>query len=237
MAEESPQPTQADGGWNPVRGVKEILLAPRSFYAGMPARGGVAEALLFLLVLEVIAGIVKGAGYLYTGGPATMQVLWGIMFFPFLVVLFSFVMAGFLWLVWFLLGSRLPYETAYRCFAFTAAIAPVTTLVQVIPTAVGLDPEVGWLVSMGLHLAWMMVLLAIASEEVHEIPRWGSRVAFSLLGVALLGSWGYGEHWVRTLPDLPLQQMEEGRSGQAEPEQRRQQMQRQLERSQEPQRP
>jgi hypothetical protein len=212
--------------------VKEILLAPRTFYAGMPARGGVAEALIFLLVLEVIAGIIKGAGYLYTGGPATMQVLWGIMFFPFLVVLFSFVVAGLLWLVWFLLGSRLPYETAYRCFAFTAAIAPVTTLVQVIPTAVGLDSGVGWLVSMGLHLAWMMVLLAIASEEVHEIPRWRSRITFSVLGIALLGSWGYGEHWVRTLPDIPMQQMEERDSAQGEAGQRREQMQRQLERSQ-----
>jgi hypothetical protein len=209
--------------------VKEILLEPRTFYAAMPARGGVAEALIFLLVLEVIAGIIKGAGYLVTGGPATMQVLWGGMFFPFLVALFSFVVAGLLWALWLLLGSRLPYETAFRCFAFTAAIAPVTTLVHVVPEVAGVGAEAGWLLSMGLHLAWIVVLLAIASEEVHEVPRWRSRIAFGALGALLLAGWGYGEHWVRTLPEISAQPMGEAAPSAGDPEERRQQLQRRME--------
>ena len=224
MAEENPQQTGADGGWNPVRGVKDILLAPRSFYAAMPARGGVAEALLFLLVLEVIAGIVKGAYYLIAGGqaPATMYVLWGVMFYPFAIALLSFVVAGVLWLVWLALGSRLPYETAYRCFAFTAAIAPVTTLL-------GPVPYLGW----GLHIVWVAILLAIASEEVHELPRLRSRLTFGVLGLALLASWGYLEHTARNYPERLAPQLRQGDGPMGEPGERRQHMQRELERAQE----
>lgn len=226
MAEESPQ-GQAAAGWSPVRGVKEILVAPRTFYAGMPARGGVAEALIFLLVLEVIAGIVKGAFYMITGGqaPATMYVLWGVMFYPFAVALLSFAVAGVLWLVWFLLGSRLPYETAYRCFAFTAAIAPVTTLL-------GAVPYLGW----GVHLLWTFALLAIASEEVHELPRLRSRLTFGVLGVLLVAGWGYLEYTARNYPERLAPQLREGEmpmEGEGASERRRR-MQQGMERAQEP---
>lgn len=223
MAEEDPQQTNG-AGWDPVRGVRDILLAPRAFYATMPARGGVAEALIFLLVLEVIAGIVKGAMYMVGGGqaPATMYVLWGVMFYPFAVALVSFAVAGILWLVWFLLGSRLPYETAYRCFAFTAAIAPVTTLLDVVP-------YLGW----GVHILWAAVLLAIASEEVHGIPALRARITFGVLGVALLAGWGSLEHTARNYPERLAPGLEQGEAPGGGADERRREMQRQLERSQE----
>lgn len=54
---------------------------------------------------------------------------------PIAVAIGSFIGAAILFVIWKLMGSQEDYETAYRCGAYLMALAPITTLINVIPYA------------------------------------------------------------------------------------------------------
>jgi len=56
------------------------------------------------------------------------------------------------------MGSQESFETSYRGMAYTAAIMPITTVLNLLPYLGGV-----------LGLVWMTYLLVVISTEVHEI--------------------------------------------------------------------
>ena len=151
--------------------VKDVILAPVDFYRGMAKSGGFGEPLIFAVVMGVASGLVQAVlGLLHFGAVASVgMALASVIITPVVVLIFGFVGAAIMFVIWKLMGSNESYETAYRCGAYAAAISPITALL-------GIIPYVGSLVG----LAWMLYLIVTASVEVHKIP---SKKAWQVFGI------------------------------------------------------
>ena len=151
--------------------VKSVILAPVDFYRGMAKSGGFGDPLIFAVVMGVAGGLVQAVlGLLHFGAVVSVgMALASVIITPIMVLIFGFIGAAIMFVIWKLMGSNESYETAYRCGAYAAAISPITALL-------GIIPYVGSL----LGLAWMLYLIVTASVEVHKIP---SKKAWQVFGI------------------------------------------------------
>jgi hypothetical protein len=151
----------------------KIITNPVDFYRNMRRTGGFVEPLIYMIILGVAAGLLRcllglfGMGMVGTAFAA----LGMIIIYPILAALFGFIMGGILFAIWKVIGSEESYETAYRCGAYMAAIAPITTLFSLIP-------YLGTLISLG----WTTYLLVVASIEVHRIEDKKAWMVFGIIG-------------------------------------------------------
>lgn len=138
----------------------EVITRPREFYARMPRTGGFLQPLVFMIALGIVSGLVISilslinlapAGTMFTG-------LASFIIMPVVVGIFGFIAAAILFIIWKIMGSQESYETAYRSMAYTAAIMPITTVLNFIPY-----------IGVVIGLLWVTYLLVVASTEVHSI--------------------------------------------------------------------
>lgn len=154
----------------------KVITTPAEFFRSMPKSGGFGDPLVFLVVMSFISGVIQAVLGLFklVGFGSVGMSLASIVMTPVMALIFGFVGAGILFVIWKLMGSQESYETAYRCAAYTSALSPFTTLLQLVPFA-------GPLVS----LAWMTVLLIAASVEVHRIAAKTARLVFCIIALVL----------------------------------------------------
>ncbi len=140
--------------------VQKVIKNPAEFYREMPRSGGFVEPLVFAICMGVVAGLVRAVfGILGLEFAETFfMAIASIVIVPIFVVIFSFIGAGILFLIWKAMGSQEEYEVSFRCMAYAAAISPITSVLHIIPY---LGPILG--------LVWMAYLLVNASVEVHKI--------------------------------------------------------------------
>ncbi len=98
-----------------------------------------------------------------------------IILLPLVIGIFGFVGAAILFIIWKIMGSQEPYETAYRCAAYISALTPITSLI-------GLIPYIGG--AIGIALATYFIV--IASIEVHKIPSQKAWLVFGIIGAILV---------------------------------------------------
>jgi len=152
------------------------LINPPKFFADMERTGGYLEPLVFAVSAGLAAGIVRmvlglvGWGFYMTAGAALVA----IVLTPIFVGIGSFIGSGIFYLIWQAMGSKAPFETAYRCAAYVTAIAPFAVLIRLIPYAGGV-----------IALAWGCWLLVVASEKVHGIARNKALVVFGAVFAVL----------------------------------------------------
>ena len=151
---------------------KQVIVNPAGFYRGMAKSGGFGAPLTFAVVLGVVTGLVQAVLGIVHLGPAVSvaMALGSIVIMPIMVLIFGFVGAAIVFVVWKLMGSNESYETAYRCGAYASAISPITAVASLIP-------GVGSLVGLG----WMTYLLVMASIEVHKIPAKKAWLVFGII--------------------------------------------------------
>ena len=167
-----------------------VLTNPVGFYQGMSKSGGLIDPLIFMVVLAVVAGVLSWLSSMFGLGMAGAMAggLMMIILFPVLVVIFGFIGAAIAYGIWKMMGSQENFETAFRCIAYAAAIAPVTALLNLIP-------YLGALVS----ALWPMALLAIASIHVHRRSVQASWAVFGAIGILFALISVGGEHTSRQL--------------------------------------
>ncbi|MFQ5549080.1 MAG: YIP1 family protein [Woeseia sp.] len=167
-----------------------LITNPVGFYQGMAKSGGLVEPLIFMVVLAVVAGVLSAvlslAGFGMAGAMAGGLI--AIILVPVFVVIFGFVGAAIAYVIWKMMGSQQDFETAFRCVAYTAAIAPVTAVLNLVP-------YIGSLAS----ALWPMALLAIASIHVHRRSVQVSWAVFGIIGVILAFISVSGEYTSRQL--------------------------------------
>ena len=170
----------------------KVITNPVEFYQGLAKSGGLLEPLVFMIVLSVVAGILSAV--LSVVGLGAVGVMAGgliaIIMVPIFVVIFGFIAAAIAYGIWKLLGSAEDFETAFRCVAYTAAIAPVTSVLNLIPY---LGSLIGAL--------WPMALLALASIHVHRRSVRSSWLVFGAIGIVFALINVSGEHGSRTVKD------------------------------------
>jgi hypothetical protein len=148
-----------------------VITKPADFYRGMAKSGGFGDPLIFLVVMGVIAGVIRAVLGLFHFGMvgSALVALGSIILVPIAVLIFGFVWAAILYVIWKLMGSNESYETAYRCSAYASAISPILAIL-------GIIPFVGSLIG----LAWMLFLLVTSSVEVHKIA---AKTAWMVFGI------------------------------------------------------
>ena len=152
-----------------------VITNPAAFFREMPQQGGFANPLIFLLVSAFISGLVQAVltllglehGMMGYAAPILGPILSGI---------FGFLVAGVLYLIWNILGSKASYETAYRCMAYGAAIMPLMQLLNIVPY-----------VGLVLGLAWQTYILIAASVQVHKISQMTATAVFGIIALLLAG--------------------------------------------------
>ena len=160
--------------------VVTILTNPVAFYRRMPKAGGYGDPVTFMLVIAVVTAVLMAVSSLFgfgTVGDAMAVGFGGIIFLPIMALLFSFVGAGLLYVVWKMVGSPEPFEVAYRCVAYAAALYPITIVA-------GLIPYLGSIVA----VVWWTYLMIVASMEVHRLPQRTAYVVFGVLGIFFLAT-------------------------------------------------
>lgn len=154
----------------------KVITNPSGFYRDMPKTGGFQHPVIFLVVMMVISMVI---GYVASlahigispmgGGMMGAGALAGIIIAPIIGLIFSFIAAGILFVIWKIMGSQENYETAYRCAAYSSGIIPVTSVLSFIPY---LGSVAG--------LLWGFYLIITASIEVHKIK---SSLAWTVWGI------------------------------------------------------
>jgi len=154
-----------------------VIMSPAAFFREMPRTGGFAEPLLFMVAMGVVTGVLAAVLGLF--GLATIfstgMAIAAIIVIPVVYGVLGFIGAGVAFVIWRLLGSREPYETAYRCVAYIAALMPVVTVLDAVPYA-------GWLAVVAL----VTFLYVKASVETHKLAAQKSWAVFGIIGLVLL---------------------------------------------------
>jgi len=151
-----------------------VIRNPLEFYRDLQKTGGFVEPLIFAVAMGLVSGVITAILSIFSLGSTTsffMGIAF-IIFYPIMLAIFSFVGAAIIYIIWRIMGSEEPYETAYRCVAYAAAITPITVLL-------GIIPYLGAIVS----LVWWCYLMMTASTEVHKIPQ---KTAFLVFGIICL---------------------------------------------------
>ncbi|KKW67805.1 hypothetical protein AAV94_09315 [Lampropedia cohaerens] len=169
-----------------------VIVRPSEYFRTMPRSGPLVEPMYFSAVIGLVSGLIAMVlDALLSDLPFSLI---SLLLVPGLVIGAVFIVAGIFFLLWKLLGSRQGYGVAFRITAATLAISPITAVLAFVP-------YVGLLV----NVVWTMLLLIIASVEVHGIGRRKATIAFTMLGVVLAGS----AMWMHALQSTLEQQLRE----------------------------
>src|SRR5687768_8741434 len=92
-----------------------LFKSPRSFFRGMEKQGGYLAPVLYLLSWSAVSGVIGFLVSLTRPAPAVggrgVQIA-AVFMGPLLVVLFGFLVAGVLFVIWHLMGSKEDYQAA-----------------------------------------------------------------------------------------------------------------------------
>ena len=170
------QQTKIDFAAIPQTAVK-VVTSPVAFFRGMQKTGGFIEPLVFMVSMGVVSGIIQAVLSILhlnvVGGVAAGVA--SVILLPIAIALFGFISAGIAFVIWKVMGSQEPYETAYRCVAYAGAISPITTLLGIVPY---LGSALGILIG--------TYFIVIASVEVHKIPAKKAWTVFGIIAVVLI---------------------------------------------------
>jgi hypothetical protein len=160
--------------------VKKVITDPAGFYGEMPKSGGFMEPYIFMAGMALITAVIQIVLSTVVGIPFPLfAVVAYIIIMPVAMLIFGFISAAIVFIIWKILGSQETFETSYRCLAYACAILPVGAVLEFIPYA----GEV-------IGLVWITYLMVVASTEVHKVkarPAWmvfgAICVVFSLISI------------------------------------------------------
>jgi hypothetical protein len=152
----------------------KVITNPVGFYREMPKTGGLIEPLIFAVALGLVSGVVTAILSIFSLGSVSsfLMGLASIILFPIIIAICSFIGAAIIYILWKIMGSQEPYETAYRCTVYATAITPITLLLLIIPY-----------LGLILSLAWGLFLTVTASTEVHKINQ---KTALKFFGIIFI---------------------------------------------------
>lgn len=156
--------------------IKDVLLAPGTFFHRMPSQVGLLQPLYFAVVLGVVASffawmwsltgsslqmfmaedleeVIKGPFYSFIG----------FLFSPFTVALLVFIKAALIHGVLMLVGgNKLGFEATFRVAAYGEA-AGILALIPACGSAIG--------------IIWSLVITVVGLYSIHETDPWRAVVA------------------------------------------------------------
>lgn len=169
--------------------IKDVLLAPGQFFHQMPSQVGLAQPLIFAIVLGLLATFFH---WMYSLMGSSLQVFvsddlsevmkapiysfFNFMFSPITVTIGLFFQAGLTHLMLIILGgNRLGFEATFRVAAYSEATAVLLMI-----------PGCGAFIA----LIWSLVVMVVGLYSIHEIEPWKAVVAMLLPTIICLATIG-----------------------------------------------
>jgi hypothetical protein len=153
----------------------DVIARPAEFYRCMPRAGGFLDPLMYLLMIGVLTGLVNLALSPLLLDQPFVVALGSVAMIPILLAVFGFIVAGVLFVIWRLMGSRESFETSYRCMAYACAILPITVVLSGLPY-----------LGTFIVVMWWMLLMVLASVRVHGVRQPVAAAVFGAVGMALV---------------------------------------------------
>lgn len=173
-----------------IETAKQVIVNPVAFYRSMPQTGGLANPIIFVAVMAFatavigfVLSLIGLGGFNRFGGGFS---IFGLVLLPIGAIIGSFIGAAILFVIWKLMGSDKDFEVAYRCLAFSCALLPIATVIQVIPYLGG-----------AIQTLWGVFLMYIASLEVHKLKAQTAQIVFGILAFILVVSGFQSERTAR----------------------------------------
>ena len=160
-----------------VADAKRVLSDPFGFYKELSLTGGLTNPLLFVVCMAVVTAIISvvlsfvGLGMAAGVGAGIV----GIIVIPIAAVIGSFIGAGIMFVIWKLMGSDKDFEAAYRCVAYSFAIAPVGAVLSVVPY-----------LGTAIRALWGGFILYAASTNAMGIKEQTAKIAIGILTALLV---------------------------------------------------
>jgi len=177
-----------------------IVTAPAEFFREMPSKGGFLKPLVFAgfmgLAVSIIQAIWSILGFGYGGGasPGLAAIFLSIIYLPVIFAIASFIGAAIVFYIWRLMGSKKNYEVSYRCIAYLMALAPIFSVIKVVPYA-------GTISSFAIGTFYIVIV----STEVHGIAVRKALQVFGIIGAVLTMLSFYSEYSARNKYATPEQ--------------------------------
>lgn len=171
-----------------LKTVKAALFDPTDFFKKMPVTGGLADPLIYALIVGMVGMMfsylwqILFQGLIQSYMPAEMKTMQGYNMFrgiglafmafiaPFIVILGLFISTGIMHLFLMMVkGARAGFEATFRVASYSYS----TNLLNVVPFCGGL-----------IAMVWSIVLLIIGLKEAHETS--GGKAAFAVLAPFVL---------------------------------------------------
>ena len=169
--------------------IKDVLLAPGTFFHRMPSQVGLAQPLLFAVLLGLVATFFH---WMYTLAGSSLQVFvqddisqvmkapifsfFNFLFSPITVSIGVFFQAGLTHLMLMILGgNRLGFEATFRVAAYSEATAVLLMV-----------PGCGAF----LAVVWSLVVTVVGLYSIHETEPWKAVVAVVLPTILCLTTIG-----------------------------------------------
>jgi hypothetical protein len=171
--------------------IKDVLLSPDRFFARMPSRIGIAQPLLFAMVVGVISAFFL---WMWSLTASSLQIFFvrdlhdwvraplvmglGFVFSPIIVVVNVLIFSGLSHLCLVVLGGdRFGFEATFRAVAYAAAVSVLAVVpfcgIVVVPL-------------------WTLGVIVVGLTKVHETELWKAIVAVILpLLATMLGCGGF----------------------------------------------
>lgn len=153
----------------------KVIMNPVDFYREMQKTGGFIPPLMFMIIIGIVGGLISAILGIIGMSPAAGigMAIASVILVPIFIFIFGFIVAAVLFIIWRLMGSKENYETAYRVIAYSSAITPITTVLNIIPYIGGI-----------MGLIWITYLLVTGSVEVHKIAKKTAWIVFG--GICLI---------------------------------------------------
>ncbi len=155
----------------------KVITSPAAFFREMSRVGGFVEPMLFMMVMTAFSGLVNivlSILGLHIDVGIGRMIAW-VVLYPFVAAVLGFIVAAIVFVLWRLIGSHEPYETAYRCMAYLAVLLPIRTVIGIIPSLGALIVVAVW-----------VYFFVVASIETHKIPARRAWLMFGIFGAILI---------------------------------------------------
>ena len=156
----------------------KVVTDPKGFYASMPQKGGFQTPIIFAVIMSLAAAAVTFVlAVLNMGAMSSMGfgAISAFIVYPIGIVLFSFIVAAIMYVVWRLMGSEKDFEVAVRCVAYSTAVMPIAAAIMILPFIGNIVQPI-----------WGCLLMYMASITTHGREEQTSQIVFGILAAILV---------------------------------------------------
>jgi hypothetical protein len=150
----------------------QLLVAPREAIIAAETDQGLTKSLWFVVVMSLLSAVLLSVVMIFSEGlPASLSdLIINLIALPVSSILMWLGFGTVIFIIWKIVGSEQSYFLSLRIVASFYALLPLWVLAQ----------QIGSVAQIAI-VAWLAILLLLASEQIHRIARWKAVLVIGVL--------------------------------------------------------